>query len=114
MIKNNTIYFGHGTVGVYSTSMRLVFEELRPPQEIGQSLKDMDCERLNKIEISADYNEFIELQNKLEKLNENSDNKRIVFKSYILDFTEYNFKSVEVVLKHIENATFLYGLSLAC
>jgi hypothetical protein len=113
MIRDNRIIFGYGTVAVGSTNSTIVLTEIKPPQEIGEYLKGKTFERLNSISIYSTFKEFGELRRQLKEIH-TKDNKTIDFKGYILDFNMYNEKSVSVIIKHIDNATRLDIMCLAC
>lgn len=115
MIKGNRIVFGYGTISVAGRQNNLSFIEIKPPQEIGSLITPYDKSiiYLNEIVITATIEEFEMLNTTLLK-NDFTINKEIEFKGYILDFSNYNKKSVDVVLNKIRDAMGIYQLTLAC
>lgn len=110
MIKDNIIKFGHGDVAVGSCGMGYVsFTNIKPPLECGQSItKDMDIEYGLSITIYEDCD--WDLYNLMKTVNEN--NMVVKYKGYVLDFSNYNQKSVDTVKKHAFNT--INTLVLAC
>jgi hypothetical protein len=112
MIKENRILFGYGTVAVGHRIGKLILTEIKPPQPIGYGIKS-EVEYLDTVEITATNEEFDVLLKRLNNL-ENEVIKEIEFKGYILDFNNYNKKSVHVVWEHTLNAQGISIMALAC
>jgi hypothetical protein len=111
MIKGNTIYFGYGDIAVGSTNTGFItLQWFEPPQEVGEKLKNKEVNWLSDI---IKLNPTFKNLKEIEQINEES-NKQIMVDGYILDFSEYNSKSVEVVKKHMLNALSVFQLALAC
>ena len=117
MIKDNIVYFGYGTIGVFSDAISscLCFRHIKPPQEIGKGLAGKEYEVISEVyfDVNNYYNDIILLDKQLDSLKD-LENKQIEFCNYILDFNQYNEKSVNVVKNAITNAISLYLQALAC
>ena len=101
MIVGNRIIFGFGTIGVMGSSLReqISFTVIKPPQEIGENIVDESIEIGETIILKEDRP--YEFYNLVKTVNES--NRVIEYKGHVLDFTTYNQKSVNVVLKHARN-----------
>ncbi len=111
MIIGNKIKFGHGDVAVMGDSLleRITFASMKPPLECGSRItSDMDVEFNEKIIINGDGT--LDLYNLIKTVNKN--NTIVEYKGYVLDFSNYNEKSVEIVLKHSHNM--INWMALAC
>lgn len=120
MIKDNIIYFGYGDIAVNcDNSGKITFQQFKPNQDIGSSLnKDLEgFEYLSELITlnfnRKDYDDLLNITSSLGKIFE--------LDGYILDFTNYNQSSVNVVLhamrKALQLRIFLWDstdLSLAC
>lgn len=106
-IENKIICFGYGDVQVGSTWSVIKFRGFKPPVEIGTIITDEVIED-NNLEyitepIAINFATIEELIN-FKKLVEDIDgNNNICFEycGYTFDFSNYNQKSIEVVLYHI-------------
>ena len=109
MIKGNVIKFGYGDVAVYSCGMGYVsFTNIEPPVECGQAItKDMGITYGLSIKIYED--DLHDLYRLIRTVSEN--NRVVEYKGYVLDFTNYNQKSVDVVKKHAFNTTNTFALA---
>lgn len=110
MIKDNRIEFGYGDVAVGSCCMGYItFTNIKPPQEVGKDLLDEDnIEYGHSIRIFEDT--AYELLHLVKTV---SDNNRIIeYKGYILDFSNFNQKSLDVVLHNAKNM--VNTMILAC
>jgi len=115
MIRDNIIYFGYGTIAVYSGSCGFKFTEIKPPQEIGEDILNTDgIEFLKEIKFNFDFDKFSELLKNLRSLNKDSNEKQICFQGYILDFNCFNKKSIDVIIKGINNTMMWEIMPLAC
>ena len=110
MIKDNRILFGYGTIVVNCMNLELILSEIKPPQEIGEGLTGKEYEVIQTLRLKASFDELYDLKKDLFRVNK-TDDKIIYFQDYILDFTEFNSKSVFVVLKAVDNAI---GMELRC
>ena len=110
MIIGNTIKFGYGDVVIHTNRTGYIkFTNIKPPLECGTSItSDMSIEYGISITIYED--EILELYNLVKAVSE--DNAIVEYKGYILDFSNYNEKSVEIVKKHAENM--VNWMALAC
>lgn len=109
MIKNKTIYFGYGDVLVGSNIFyKLTLTEIETPKEIGKP-PEGEYKEIQTINLTVDYNDLKEAKRIL-----NREINSIKIGEYILDFSNYNKKSVDVLIKHLTNALDMYMLTLAC
>ena len=123
MIKDNTVYFGYGTVVVGSRWNQMVFREIEPPLEVGTSADEPIKNGQvgftgNREEILfKSYDEIKEFENLLQvRVNCNYPNTERFFeyKDLVFDFTNWNVDSYQVVKIHIDRIkTYLIGL-IAC
>ena len=121
MIKGNIIKFGYGDilVGCYCNvdddwdKFNLHLTSIKPPQEIGESVIGKEYDILEDLFISANSEEIFRLRGILSEIFQSS-SKVINFKNYVLDFTEYNKKSVDVVIRATDQAIQMYMRPLAC
>ena len=120
MIINNIIKYGYGDIltGFYNNQEGIWDKfivhvtQIKPPQEIGESIRGKKCDVEKEICFKTTYEEICKLEKEL--LNINSTNSIIDFSDYILDFSNYNPKSVNVVLKGVMQAIETYLRPLAC
>lgn len=106
-----TIKFGYGNTFVTSNMNILKISITAKSFEIGSTpdpnkRHDIVAEFL----ILLDYEDIIFLMDKIHKINEQ--NNILTFKNYIFDFTNYNQKSVNAVIKHIDRI-YSYNMMLA-
>ena len=122
MIKDNTIYFGYGTVSVGSRWNHLLFQEIKPPTEIGTNIDDaikngeIEFTGIRKEIFFKSYEEIKEFERLLNvRVNLAKDSERILkYNDLVLDFTNWNVGSYSVVKIHIDRIkTYLIGL-MAC
>lgn len=121
MIKGNIIKFGYGDilVGCYNNiddnwdKFSLHLTAIKPPQEIGESVVGKEYDILEDLNIIANSEEIFRLRCVLSEIFQ-SGSKVINFKDYVLDFTEYNKKSVEVAIRATDQAIQMYMRPLAC
>lgn len=114
MIIDKTIKFGYGDIAVGSDALRsiLYFYGIKPPLNIGENVNDDIEVCSNKIEFEIDYDDYIYIYQNITAVK-NGSIKKFHFRDYILDFTNYNIESVNVVEKHINVAMFMYRMALA-
>ena len=115
MIKGKTIYFGYGTILVSSSPHTIHFAECKPPQKINSDVSSLskDIETIQDAIICGQYKELKDCYDQLENIG-NSDLRQVKLDDYILDFTNFNPKSVEVVRRHLCIAMYILQLGLAC
>jgi len=99
MIDGNTIKFGYGTIAVCSSCGVLRFIWVEPPQEIGFNINMSELKRKRTISFEYD-NDMYKLWRDLTILDELS--YIVFFRGYLLNFKNYNAKSVEVIDKAVE------------
>lgn len=119
MIKDNEIKFGYGDIAVNSSWLEgcVSFKEVEPLFGIGTRFTQEQFQDLKiKKEIKIYENEIWYIYDELKKVNKNN---RIIYltdaktgKKYILNFENYNEKSLEVVKEQAFNTVNL--LCLAC
>jgi hypothetical protein len=99
MIKDDgTIIFGSGTIIVSNTYNMLILQHVEPKQVIGESPEgEYDIIETIKIKFQGD---MIILKKHL--LSVTVENPIVTIRGYILDFTNYNPTSVNIVLDAIK------------
>lgn len=111
MIRENRIIFGYGSV-LTGRDGALTFEYIQPSAIVGESVKISEYEVLDRVRITVDRDFFV-LRDRLKELTPSESN--IEFRGYILDFSNFNLKSIEIVLKAVNSLIFeYYNRSLAC
>lgn len=111
MIKKREILFGYGTIAAHGNvvSKTLSFKSIQPPKEVGIEIKD-HCGVLE--EVLFKYGEDMKLlYGQVKSLTK--ENNQIEFRGYILDFSNFNEKSVAVVRKAISNVIYGWQMCLA-
>ena len=114
MIENKVLKFGYGSimVGQCDFTRTLKLSHIIPPLEVGQSVKESDnVTILETIEFKFE-NDMVDLLLKLTEIEEGS--KQVEFRGYLLDFTNYNVESVNVLKKALNTVIRGWQLSLAC
>lgn len=113
--------FGYGKIVVATYGIVLELTEIEPPLKIGpvddEELKKYDANNMVRTAISIPYDDALRLHDELIDLRDNSNTacKRIVVKNrYILDFTEYNKESVNIVLRAVVHIINHNCMILAC
>ncbi len=103
MIKDNIIYFGYGDIAVGSNKFgEITLRQFKPSQNIGSDVDNNieGFEYLSKLIMldfnKKDYNVLLNIVNSQIKIY-NLD-------GYILDFTNFNEGSVNVILKYMRHA----------
>ena len=106
-MEKKIIYFGYGDVQVGGTWSIIKFRGFKPPVEIGTIITDEVIED-NNLEyitepITINFATMEELMN-FKKLVEEIDGKNNIcfeYRGYVFDFSNYNQKSIVVVLYQI-------------
>ena len=114
MVDGNTIKFGYGTVCVGSNYQgEVTFRSIQPPQKVGSSLPYLSKEitYFNDLIAISMLKHYQELKEKLQELDGPA---VITIGEYILDFSNFNRKSVDVVLDHAYGAYCNYLRLCAC
>lgn len=114
MFKDKTIKFGYGTVLVNSDEYfrEVTLKYIKPPKEVGEIILDnKSFTVLDEIvfEFGKDMLLFYE---ELKQIT--PENTVLEFRGYKFDFSNYNEKSVEVVLRGFKRAIQGFLLALAC
>lgn len=108
MIKGNRIIFGYGDIAVGSCRCGFVsFTNIKPPQEVGTYIEE-------NVELGLQV-KLYELKpygliSEIEKVNK--DNAILEYNGYILDFSNFNEISLNVVKTHAKNT--VNTMLLAC
>lgn len=119
MIKGNRIIFGYGSVSVGAFFNSLVFQEIEPPLEIGANVNEyvgrgeakfIGEKKTIVLYSYEDCKDFDKLLNTVDGENVTE----IEYDGLILDFSNYNEKSVEVVKKHLNAAINHFLRLMAC
>lgn len=119
--KNNIISFGYGDVQVYSSTFKhsIIFRGFKPPVEIGTALDELiENENIEfitepieiKFATMKELNEFQKLVNKIDGKNYT----QFTYRNYIFDFSNYNPKSIDVMLYSIANVKRYFMHLMAC
>lgn len=119
-IEKKNIYFGYGDVQVGSVFSTINFRGFKPPIEVGaritnEVIKNNNLEYVTE-SIVINFTTMNELMN-FKKLVEEIDGKNnICFNchGYTFDFSNYNQKSIEVVLYYIEMIRRYFVTLMAC
>lgn len=110
MIKDNVIYFGYGDIAVYTCGDYLTLQWFKPPLEIGSSLKGKEVtwlsEQIKLWVTRKNLNDLDKIDGKV--------NKQLIMGDYILDFSNYNKTSIEMVRKYMKIAVNNAMFILAC
>ena len=115
MIKDNIIYFGYGDISVSNTlGGYLILRWFKPPVKIGTIMTPDIENELIYLSEEIRLNIIINDLNNISKIDNNSVNKQIIVDGYILDFTNYNSLSVQIVKRHMNNALSNMLMLLAC
>jgi hypothetical protein len=113
MIDGNILKFGYGSILVSSNPSRneLEFIEIKPPVEIGSNPSEGSFEK-GKVVGFYYASDLWTLIKRLETVDEI--NNTIKFRGYIFDFTNYNDKSITVVLRGVRNFCHSILRTMAC
>lgn len=107
MIKNNVIQFGEGNILVGAKLRHLTFSETNKIYKLGTILPSNKLyNNENAIKIEARFSEFDKLISELEHLlrDDTYKDRKIEFKGYILDFSNYHKESIRTVIKFTYSA----------
>lgn len=106
-IKNNILHFGYGDINVGHSLYTLIFRGFKPPIEVGthiskEVIQENNIEWLTEMFYLdlRDIQEILTFENLLKQIIENGGENFIQFKfkDFTFDFSNYNKKSVEVIL----------------
>lgn len=98
MVEGKVIKFGYGTVGVSCLLQYVAFRTIKPPVEVGGNVRREDTEFIGEpllIDMGFYYDKLV---GELEKVSP-SNILSVDVGDYTLDFSNYNPKSVEVVIQ---------------
>lgn len=112
MIEGNIIKFGYGDilVGVDSMFGGMIFDFIKPPQDIGKTCAKKDVEVLRTVQVGNGLSAIKLLEN-LQTVS--ADNPKIDYLGYTLDFSKFNEESLNVCKRQAKRAQNI-GLPLAC
>lgn len=118
-MENKIIKFGYGDIQVHSSWYYISFRQFKPPIEIGTEITDEIIQE-NNFEyitepISINFKNLEELYD-FRKLVKEIDENHTCFKyrDCTFDFSNYNSKSVEVLLKGIKVVENGFIMPMAC
>lgn len=98
--EKERIKFGYGNVVPKPRCNCIEFVEYKISVEVGQYIQ-VDEEIIKSSPMKLSLDEAIMLKNELKAL-QSQDTKIIEFKNYILDFTNYNPKSISIMNKSLD------------
>lgn len=119
MIKDNRIVFGYGSVSVGGFFNSLVFQEIEPELEIGANVNEhvnrgeakfVGLPRTIAFQAYKECKDFDKLLSTVDSENVTE----IEYDGLILDFENYNEKSVEIVRKHLDMVIGYFLRLMAC
>lgn len=115
MINGNRIQFGYGDIAVTADLFgRIELQQIKPPQECGSRVKWEAVEEKGEcIRVGSNYNDLVKLRAQLKQVEEQKC-VEFEFDGYVFDFTNYNVKSVQVCLKHVDRAIGFIMRLMAC
>ena len=119
-VNNKIIFFGYGNVQVGHNMTTIDFTGFKPPTEVGaeitdEMVKDKDFE-YNTEPIKFNFETITQVMHfkDLVKSIIYAKDKYFKYNDYIFDFTNYNKKSVKVVLMHIEKIENWFLMPMTC
>lgn len=118
MIEGNRIKFGYGDicVGASAFKQQVTFQQFKPPAEPGENVP-YDVEFTSEqIVIDLDLNSSFKIYNDILRSMRYVKERKITefeIKGYILDFSNYNEKSIDVVNRALNEAARLYMMTIA-
>ena len=116
-VENKTIYFGYGDVVIGNYLNAIVFTEIEPPVKVGSSVSIETAEQTaTGSEITIAFNNiesFTDFKNAIKNIN-GKDCLQCNYNGHTLDFSNYNKKSIEVILNKLENIALFFILPMAC
>lgn len=116
-MENKTIYFGYGDVVVGNYLNAIGFTEIEPPVEVGSSLSvETTIQTATGPEITIAFNNiesFTDFKNAIKTIN-GKDCLQCNYNGYTLDFSNYNQKSIEIILDKLEVIALFFILPMAC
>ena len=108
-VKNKIIKFGYGNVQVQASSLLcdISFREFKPPIEVGTKITDKIIQENNLEYVSEPIiinfktlEELYDFRKLLMEIDEN--HTCFKYSDCVFDFSNYNYKSVEVVLNSVK------------
>ncbi|WP_088363163.1 hypothetical protein [Bacillus cereus] len=116
MIENTVLKFGYGTmsIGADSFTSTLQIFHIQPPGTIGEYINNKDVQIIDSIffrydSSSGDMKAFIQ-----ELQNTTPEKPFVQFRGYTFDFTNFNPRSIEVLIEYTQVAIKGWQLCLAC
>ncbi|MDP9675220.1 hypothetical protein J2W97_001203 [Paenibacillus jamilae] len=111
MINEDRIVFGMGTILVGTYALTLELMHIDPSAVIGEPISK-DFSDSMKVLKKATFKKMLSLADKLSQVSEG--NSTFEHEGYIFDFTNYNEKSSEAVLKGVRFIVAQKQIELAC
>jgi hypothetical protein len=115
--NNKTIYFGYGDVVLSDYLNAIGFTEIEPPVEVGSSVSvETTKQTATGPEITIAFNNiesFTDFKNAIKTIN-GKDCLQCNYNGYTLDFSNYNQKSIKVILDVLERISLFFILPMAC
>ena len=116
-MENKTIYFGYGDVLVTNYLYSIGFAEIKPPVEVGSSVsEEIAKQTATGPEIVIGFNNIVSLadfKNAIKSIN-GKDCLQCTYNGYTLDFSNYNQKSIKIILNTLEKIVLTFILPMAC
>lgn len=113
MIIGKTFKFGHGDIAVKSMLNFLELQAFRPPQELGTYVIPDRVEYLSEKFIIR-FDSLDETSKLRQLLASAKENPVFDYAGYVFDFTNYDERSVNVVLKHLASLENMILMCMAC
>lgn len=111
--ENKRIINGYGTIVVTSSDARVIISSTKPPKEVGASVSS-DFLVLDKLDFKyLTYKEILAVEEQLELVT--ADNPEVLFfDDWVLDFSNFYQKSVDVYKDSMVRAKLFHLYALAC
>ncbi|MGN5650850.1 hypothetical protein [Bacillus sp. Brlt_9] len=116
MIENKVLKFGYGTmsIGADSFTRTLKIFHIQPPGTVGEPINKKDVQIIDSIHfrydgLSGDMKIFLQ-----ELQNATPENPFVQFRGYTFDFTNFNLKSIEVLIEYTQEVIRGWQFCLAC
>jgi hypothetical protein len=116
-MEKKTIYFGYGDILVTNYFNKIIFTEIEPPVEIGTDVSEETKKQTSTgsfiiIEFETLKN-LVDFKNLIETINSECC-LQFTYDDYTLDFSNYNQKSIDVVITQFTRVMNNSLISMAC
>ena len=110
------IKFGYGTVAVGTNYIELTFKNIRPPQEVGTNLADIEGDVEFYGTIYSTQMKWEDIKSLREYLNiiEKDEGGCFSFHGFVFDFEVYDPRSLTAIRNQLKNIEYQYLRSIAC